>query len=154
MVVLHCTDISCDLRLFAAHAALAAMPLVCYCCHAAAPALTRGGVRAPGLLPEGTWRRFFTLFAVALGLACLNYFGLTIVGGVAVGMTAFIVAVFVVLCGFAAPHVQPANWLILDWGAVQWGAFLNVMFWNTNYWDSCRRAPLWQGRCRRQIGSG
>jgi len=125
MVVLHCTDISCDLRLFAAHAALAAMPLVCYCCHAAAPAL-----------------------------ACLNYFGLTIVGGVAVGMTAFIVAVFVVLCGFAAPHVQPANWLILDWGAVQWGAFLNVMFWNTNYWDSCRRAPLWQGQCRRQIGSG
>jgi len=155
MVVLHCTDLSCDLRLFAAHAALAAMPLVCYCCHAAAPALTCAArARAPGLLPEGTWRRFFTLFAVALGLACLNYFGLTIVGGVAVGMTAFIVAVFVVLCGFAAPHVQPANWLILDWGAVQWGAFLNVMFWNTNYWDSCRRAPLWQGRCRRQIGSG
>ncbi|KAK9840771.1 hypothetical protein WJX81_003781 [Elliptochloris bilobata] len=91
----------------------------------------------PGLLPEGTWRRFVTLFAIALGLACLNYFGLTIVGGVAVAMTAFIVAVFVVLCGFAAPHVQPANWLIVDWGAVQWGAFLNVMFWNTNYWDSC-----------------
>ena len=95
---------------------------------------------AAGLLPEGTWRRMLTLFAVALGLACLNYFGLTIVGGVAVAMTAFIVAVFVLLCGFAAPHIQPANWLAVDWGAVRWGAFLNVMFWNTNYWDSCRRA--------------
>ena len=93
-----------------------------------------------GLLPEGTWRRFLTLFAVALGLAFLNYFGLTIVGGVAVAMTAFIVVVFVLLCGFAAPHVTPANWLIMDLGAVRWGAFLNVMFWNTNYWDSCRRA--------------
>ena len=96
--------------------------------------------RAAGLLPEGTWRRMLTLFAVALGLACLNYFGLTIVGGVAVAMTAFIVAVFVLLVGFAAPHIQPANWLIVDWGTVRWGAFLNVMFWNTNYWDSCRRA--------------
>ena len=30
------------------------------------------------------------------------------------------------------PHVQPANWLVMDWGAVQWVPFLNVMFWNLN----------------------
>lgn len=59
-----------------------------------------------------------------------------VVGNAAMTTTIFIIAPFVLLCAFAAPHVQPSNWLIVDWGAVQWGTFLNIMFWNLNYWDS------------------
>lgn len=39
--------------------------------------------------------------------------------------TVFIVAPFVLLCAFAAPHVQPTNWLAVDLPSVQWGTFLN-----------------------------
>jgi amino acid transporter len=34
------------------------------------------------------------------------------------------------------PHVQPGNWLKVDWPTVEWVPFLNIMFWNLNYWDS------------------
>lgn len=50
--------------------------------------------------------------------------------------TVFIATPFILLCAFAAPKLQPANWVAVDWGSVQWGTFLNVMFWNLNYWDS------------------
>jgi amino acid transporter len=59
-----------------------------------------------------------------------------VVGNAAMTTTLFIVAPFVLLCAFAAPHVTPSNWLQVDWGSVQWGTFLNIMFWNLNYWDS------------------
>ena len=59
----------------------------------------------------------------------VNYCGLTIVGNTAVAMTVFIVLPFLVLIGFAFPHIQPKNWLRVDWETVRWGDYLNVMFW-------------------------
>lgn len=50
--------------------------------------------------------------------------------------TLFIIAPFLLLCAFAAPQVNPSNWLQVDVKSVQWGTFLNIMFWNLNYWDS------------------
>ena len=70
-----------------------------------------------------------SLFAISLLLAYLNYRGLTIVGRVALAMTAFIIATFLVLCGLSLPHLQPANWALVDWDAVEWRPFINVMFW-------------------------
>lgn len=34
-----------------------------------------------------------------------------------------------VLIGMSIPHLQPANWLVVDWDAVEWRPFINVMFW-------------------------
>ncbi|CAK0783918.1 hypothetical protein CVIRNUC_007118 [Coccomyxa viridis] len=88
----------------------------------------------PGLLTG--WARSFSLFLVSIILAYLNYRGLTIVGRVAIGMTLFIILTFVVLVGASIPHLQPANWLVVDLPSVDWRGFINVMFWNLNYWDS------------------
>lgn len=32
---------------------------------------------------------------------------------------------FVALAGLAAPHVRPANWVVVEWGDVDWGTFIN-----------------------------
>lgn len=79
-----------------------------------------------------------TLFLVGLNLALtyMNYRGLHVVGKVAVAMTAFTLLPFILMCLLGAPHVDPSNWLVVDWKAVQWVPFLNVMFWSLNYWDS------------------
>lgn len=55
--------------------------------------------------------------------------GLSIVGKVAVFMTFFIIAPFVVMGVMAIPQIDPGNWIICDLKAVQWGPFINVMFW-------------------------
>jgi hypothetical protein len=55
-------------------------------------------------------------------------------------MTAFIILTFLVLCGLSLPHLQPANWGIVDWDNVEWRPFINVMFWCGcgNYqWTHC-----------------
>ena len=75
------------------------------------------------------WARSLSLFVVSIILAYLNYRGLTIVGRVAIGMTLFIVLTFVVLVGASIPHLQPANWLVVDLPSVDWRGFINVMFW-------------------------
>lgn len=92
---------------------------------AAAPAALRG------------WRRPVLTSTLALAGSAINYLGLDVVGGGAVGATAFVVAPFIVLVAAAAPSIQPANWrLHKPWADVKWSAFANVMFWNLNYWDS------------------
>ena len=75
------------------------------------------------------WARSLSLFLVSIILAYLNYRGLTIVGRVAIGMTLFIILTFVVLVGASIPHLQPANWLVVDLPSVDWRGFINVMFW-------------------------
>lgn len=75
------------------------------------------------------WARSLSLFVVSIILAYLNYRGLTIVGRVAIGMTLFIILTFVVLVGASIPHLQPANWLVVDLPSVDWRGFINVMFW-------------------------
>lgn len=82
------------------------------------------------------WPRAVFLTVFSLGLSYFNYRGLHVVGQAAVGMTAFILAPFVIMCVMALPQVQPSNWFQQDWGAVDWWGFINVMFWNLNYWDS------------------
>lgn len=77
------------------------------------------------------------LFAVSLALSYLNYRGLSVIGGTAVASTAYIIVPFVVMAALAAPHIEPRNWLVQDWGTVQWGSFINVMFW----WGSSSSAP-------------
>ena len=83
---------------------------------------------------SGGWPR--AAFVVALALTYMSYRGLHVVGSAAVASAALVVAPFVLLCVFAAPRVDPRNWLIVDFANVDWAAFLNVMFWNLNYWDS------------------
>jgi len=98
-----------------------------------------GGGRAgevPSVLREGSWERRALTAGLALCGAAVNYLGLDVVGGAAVGATAFIVAPFVALVALASPSVQTKNWSIIDPATVRWGAFINVMFWNLNYWDS------------------
>jgi hypothetical protein len=51
------------------------------------------------------------------------------VGKVAVFMTFFIIAPFVVMGVIAIPRLEPKNWLVCDLKAVKWGPFINVMFW-------------------------
>ncbi|KAI3434372.1 hypothetical protein D9Q98_002451 [Chlorella vulgaris] len=85
---------------------------------------------------EDYWARLVFLLAFNLALTYLNYRGLHVVGEVAIGMTAFTLLPFVVMCLLGLPHVRPSNWLVVDWGEVQWLPFLNIMFWNLNYWDS------------------
>jgi amino acid transporter len=70
------------------------------------------------------------VLALSFSLTYLNYRGLNVVGHTAMTTTIFIIAPFVLLCGLAAPHAQPANWMKFDPGAVQWSTFLNIMFWN------------------------
>jgi amino acid transporter len=74
--------------------------------------------------------------ALSLALTYMNYRGLQVVGDAAVTTTVLIIAPFVLLCAFAAPAINPRNWLAVDLPSVQWGTFLNIMFWNLNYWDS------------------
>ena len=87
------------------------------------------------VLESGLPRMAF-LVALNLGLTYMNYRGLHVVGNAAIGMTIFTLLPFVLMCFLGAPHVQPANWFVVDWSAVQWIPFLNVMFWNLNYWDT------------------
>lgn len=68
--------------------------------------------------------------ALSLSLTYLNYRGLNVVGHTAMTTTIFIITPFLLLCGLAAPHAQPANWLKFDPAAVKWSTFLNIMFWN------------------------
>jgi amino acid transporter len=67
---------------------------------------------------------------LSLSLTYLNYRGLNVVGHTAMTTTIFIITPFLLLCGLAAPHAQPANWLKFDASAVKWSTFLNIMFWN------------------------
>ena len=83
------------------------------------------------------WRKPVLTSTLALAGSAVNYLGLDVVGGGAVGATAFVIAPFLVLIAAAAPHIQPANWrLHKPLSEVHWSAFANVMFWNLNYWDS------------------
>ncbi len=97
-----------------------------------------GGKRGevPRVLREGGWERRALTAGLALCGAAVNYLGLDVVGGAAVGATAFIVAPFIALVALASPNIQTKNWSIIDISTVKWGAFINVMFWNLNYWDS------------------
>ena len=95
------------------------------------------------------WQRVASLFAISLLLAYLNYRGLTIVGRVALAMTAFIIATFLVLCGLSLPHLQPANWGIVDLDAVEWRPFINIMFWCA----AARLAPGALACCAPQAGT-
>jgi len=67
------------------------------------------------------------LFRRVLGFLVCR--GLSIVGKVAVFMTFFIIAPFVVMGAIAIPRIEPRNWLVCDLKAVKWGPFINVMFW-------------------------
>ncbi|WIA35330.1 hypothetical protein OEZ86_003784 [Tetradesmus obliquus] len=82
------------------------------------------------------WPRMAFLLSVSLLLTYLNYRGLNVVGQTAMTTTLFIITPFVLLCLLAGPHVEPSNWLQVDWGSVKWGTYLNILFWNLNYWDS------------------
>ena len=95
-----------------------------------------GGGEVPGVLREGSWERRALTAGLALSGAAVNYLGLDVVGGAAIGATAFIVAPFVALVALASPSVRAKNWSIIDPSTIRWGAFINVMFWNLNYWDS------------------
>ena len=61
------------------------------------------GARSPAVLREGSWERRALTAGLALCGAAVNYLGLDVVGGAAVGATAFIVAPFVALVALAAP---------------------------------------------------
>jgi amino acid transporter len=90
----------------------------------------------PTVLREGSWERRALTAGLALCGAAVNYLGLDVVGGAAVGATAFIVAPFIALVALAGPNIQTRNWSIIDPDTIKWGSFINVMFWNLNYWDS------------------
>jgi amino acid transporter len=79
------------------------------------------------VLESGLPRMLF-LVGLNLALTYMNYRGLHVVGKVAVAMTAFTLLPFIIMCVLGAPHVQPANWLVVDWKTVQWVPFLNVRF--------------------------
>ncbi|KIY95241.1 Arginine/agmatine antiporter [Monoraphidium neglectum] len=85
---------------------------------------------------SGGWQRVAFVVCLSVALTYMNYRGLQVVGNAALTTTLFIIAPFVLLCAFAAPRVDPSNWLKVDLPSVQWGTFLNIMFWNLNYWDS------------------
>jgi hypothetical protein len=67
---------------------------------------------------------------LSLCLTYLNYRGLSAVGHTALTTTVFVAAPFVLLCGLAAPHAQPANWFVFEPSKVQLSTFINIMFWN------------------------
>ena len=63
--------------------------------------------------PPGPWCRTF-LISVSAVLAFLNWLGLTLVGGLAVGFTVVILVPFVLLIIIGAPQVDPNNWTQVD----------------------------------------
>jgi amino acid transporter len=79
-------------------------------------------------LPYPSSGRLF-LVSLNLGMSYLNYRGLHIVGNLAMVMTVFTLLPFGMLSILGLPHVQPANWVHMEWGNVKWISFLNVMFW-------------------------
>lgn len=83
------------------------------------------------------------IFAAIGLLSYLNFRGLEFMGKIAVGLTAFVLTPFVILCALGAPRVRPSAWLArrpLDpehpEAGVDWVTLLNVLFWNLNYWDT------------------
>ncbi|PSC67221.1 putative polyamine transporter isoform A [Micractinium conductrix] len=85
---------------------------------------------------ESFWPRLIFLVGLNFALSYLNYRGLHVVGEAAIGMTIFTLLPFLAMVLLGLPHVQPSNWVKVDWDTVEWLPFLNVMFWCLNYWDS------------------
>ncbi|CAK9319557.1 unnamed protein product [Citrullus colocynthis] len=69
---------------------------------------------------ESGWPRRIAVFVSTILLSLLNYFGLTIVGYVAI--------------------IQPRRWLSSGEMGVKrdWNLYLNTLFWNLNFWDNLR----------------
>ncbi|KAK3245460.1 hypothetical protein CYMTET_44972 [Cymbomonas tetramitiformis] len=92
-------------------------------------------VKAAPVLEEGLWHWVF-LFTTVFILTYLNYRGLTLVGRLAIVLTACTLLPFVVLVLIGIPKINPKNWGKMKAGKVHWGDFLQNIFWNVNYWDS------------------
>lgn len=87
-------------------------------------------------LGEVGWPRTVFIGGMSVMLSYMNYRGLTVVGHSLLASGVVILVPFILMAILAAPRINPANWLIVDWDAVDWPTWINVMFWNLNYWDS------------------
>lgn len=82
--------------------------------------------------------RYAAILASTVGLAVLNYTGLTIVGYTAVCLGVVSLLPFILMSLFAIPMIHPSRWLSLGNKGVRkdWTLFFNTLFWNLNFWDN------------------
>ncbi|KAJ8565152.1 hypothetical protein K7X08_007728 [Anisodus acutangulus] len=82
--------------------------------------------------------RKLAIVGSTLLLSIINYFGLTIVGYVAVALGVISLAPFIIMSLITIPKIQPHRWLSLGQQGVKrdWNLFFNTLFWNLNFWDN------------------
>ncbi|XP_060200090.1 probable polyamine transporter At3g13620 [Lycium barbarum] len=82
--------------------------------------------------------RKLAILGSTLLLSIINYFGLTIVGYVAVALGVISLAPFLIMSIIAIPKIHPNRWLSLGQKGVKkdWNLFFNTLFWNLNFWDN------------------
>eukprot|EP01012_Entosiphon_sulcatum_P063603 TRINITY_DN9125_c0_g1_i1.p1 TRINITY_DN9125_c0_g1~~TRINITY_DN9125_c0_g1_i1.p1 ORF type:complete len:491 (+),score=94.09 TRINITY_DN9125_c0_g1_i1:277-1749(+) len=88
---------------------------------------------------EGGWYRTVTLVGFSLFFSALNWFGLVIVGRVAILCMVFSLLPFLGILTISTWHIEPSLWHFDEmpvWEDVDWRLYLNTVFWNVNYWDS------------------
>ena len=100
------------------------------------------GVDRWGLLEQWAFVLGFTAV-----FTYLTYRGLDVTGGMAIFLTAFVLAPFVVFTIMGSAKVNPTNWLKGPRAGkpVKWKSLLNILFWNLNYYDS---ASAFAGDCK------
>ena len=70
-------------------------------------------------------------------MSSLNYFGLKLVGWVAVGLVVMCLLPFIAFIIVAIPHVDTSKWTeSKPVDEIDIGLYLNTLFWNLNYFDS------------------
>lgn len=87
---------------------------------------------------ESGWPRRIAVFVSTILLSLLNYFGLTIVGYVAIVLAFISFLHFILMTLIAMPKIQPRRWLSSGEMGVKrdWNLYLNTLFWNLNFWDN------------------
>ncbi len=110
----------------------------------------------------GFFARFFSIVAITVCLALLNYTGLEIVGNASLVICVIAMSPFLIMTIIGAPKVVPSRWLqlpetfeegsyelfdddfqtgpgplpLLSLGGILWRPYLNNMFWNLNSFDA------------------
>jgi amino acid transporter len=96
----------------------------------------------PELERSQTTQTVFMILSVVL-MSALNYFGLKLVGWVAVVLVIICIMPFIVFVVVGIPQVKTSRWSeTLDNPAdFDTGLYLNTLFWNLNYFDSASQCP-------------
>ena len=91
--------------------------------------------------------RFFLLAAMSMGLAYINWLGLSVVGKMSIAICCISMSPFLLMSIIGAFQCDPSRWFELPEPApdststsvlsgVMWRPFLNNLFWNLNSFDS------------------